>query len=360
MNIHQLLAGFADGDAISHEAILLQEIFKKWGYRSEIFADKKNVSPGYQSLCHSLNDYAASADDLCLYHYGILSPATEYFLTSPARKILIYHNITPSHFFKGFDDGLAMRLHNARQALPDVARRADAIWADSQYNASELNAIGIKDVNIFPYTVSFKTQNLLPQPSIVKKFSIKLKTILFVGRIAPNKCIENLIYAFAWYHTSINPYSRLVIVGSNRSAPRYYIFLRMLANELNLANICFEGFASAEGLAAYYSIADLYVSTSAHEGYCAPLIEAMYKGIPVIARNIGGVPEAMDGAGILYNNLKPVELAELMNKVLSDKSLRNEVLQLQEKRIQRLKARDISEELKKGLMPFLSSGDARI
>ena len=84
-------------------------------------------------------------------------------------------------------------------------------------------------------------------------------------------------------------------------------------------------------------------------------MEAMYKGGPVIARNIGGKPEAMEGAGVLYDGLDHLELAELINRVLSDRALREEVLQSQKKRVQRLRERQVDDELKT-LMAGLLNG----
>ena len=173
-----------------------------------------------------------------------------------------------------------------------------------------------------------------------------LKNILFVGRIAPNKRIEDLILAFAWFHLAINPFSRLIIVGSPRSAPRYLTMLRMLVGDMDLSNVCFENFASPSGLPAYYRVADLFVSTSEHEGYCLPLVEAMDHGVPVIARAAGGMPEAMDGAGVLYEDLTPAELGALFDRVLTDAALRKEILTSQQRRVQRARGRNLEAEVR--------------
>lgn len=344
--IHQIMAGYADGDAISNEAVWLRDIFRRWGHTSDIYADLAHVSPNLRTDCRSLTDYTAKPGDICFHHYGITSPATEVFLTSPARKIMVYQNITPAAYFTGFDDGLTAQLRAARAGLRETARRADDVWAASEFNAAELKAIGIDDIKVFPLLFPLATLDQTPEPLIIKKFTGALKSILFVGRIVPNKRIEDLILAFGWYNISINPYSRLIIVGSNRSAPRYYTMLRMLAGDLDLPNVCFEGFASPAGLAAYYRIADLYVCPSVHEGYCLPLLEAMYMNIPVIARRAGAMPETMDGAGILYDDLEPVELAELMHCAMINPALRSEVMRSQDERMRRLRERPVEAELK--------------
>ena len=263
LNIHQILAGYAEGDAISNEAIQLRQIFRRWGHNSEIYADSSRVSSGMQADCRSLTDYAAGAGDICLHHYGIASPAVEVFLASAAKKIMVYHNITPAEYFAGFDDAVVAQLHTARFALRKVARHSDAVWTVSRFNAAELKAEGIDDVKVFPLLFSPERLDVPPEPLIINKFTGHLKNILFVGRIAPNKRIEDLIMAFAWYHIAVNPFSRLIIVGSKQSAVRYYTMLRMLVGDLDLSNVCFEGFTSPAGLLAYYRVADLYVSTSA-------------------------------------------------------------------------------------------------
>ena len=346
MNIHQILAGYADGDAISNEAIQLRQIFRRWGHCAEIYAPLSRVSPSLKTDCRSLVDYAAEESDLCLYHYGIASPATEVFLASPAKKIMVYHNITPAEYFTGFDDAVAAQLRAARGALRETARQADEVWTESQFNAAEMKAEGIDGVKLFPLLFSPERPDMPPEPLIINKFTGPLKNILFVGRIVPNKRVEDLVMAFAWYHLAINPFSRLIIIGSNRSAARYYTMLRKLVGDLDLPNVCFEGFASPAGLLAYYRVADLFVSTSEHEGYCLPLVEAMAFGIPVIARAAGGTPEAMDGAGVLYEDLVPAELGALFDRVLTDAALRKELLTSQQCRVQRAKDRNLEAEVK--------------
>jgi len=346
MNIHQILAGFADGDAISHEAMQLRDIIRSWGYESDIFVDPARVSPSLYQQCKPLDLYSATSEDICLHHYGINSPSTDLFLASPAKKVIIYHNITPDEYFYGFDDNLAAELRAGRSRLRDICRIADAVWTVSHFNASELKELGVEKVEVFPLLFSSWNLDLTPEPMILQKFTRNLKNILFVGRIAPNKRIEDLIQAFAWYNKTINQYSRLIIVGSNRSSPRYYAMLRMLAADLDLPNVCFEGFAAPAGLAAYYRVADAYVCPSIHEGYCLPLIEAMYCNVPVITRDAGGMPEALDGAGVSYSGLDEVELAELINRVISDKRLHARIIASQQERMARLHARQPELELK--------------
>ncbi|MDD4870171.1 MAG: glycosyltransferase [Kiritimatiellae bacterium] len=352
LTIHQLVSGFALGDAISSEALSIKDICTRMGITSFIYAPATRISPDMVHVARRMEDFAAGPDDIVIYHHSILSEATDTYITSSGRKVLLYHNITPAGFFNPFDSEVATQLRTARDDLKRIAAAADARWAVSRYDALELDALGFKDVRVFPLIFNIPQYTVAPDPSILGKFSADLTNILCVGRLAPNKCIEELILAFAWYNKSIDPFSRLIIVGSKQTVPAYYAMLRMLAGELDLANVCFEDFASPVGVAAYYRVADVFVSVSRHEGYCLPLIEAMHSSVPVIARAIGGMPEAMDGAGVLFDDMNPCELAELIHDVVSNPMIRNEVMVSQAKRMERLASRSVDNEFKELLSPL--------
>ena len=353
-SFHQILAGFSTGDAISQEALALRSLCRELDFQSEIFAPADRIAPDAVHECHPLGEYRQDAGDIALCHYSIASAATDAFLSSPARKVMIYHNITPAEFYAPFDDVVTKQLSEARTRLKETARRAHAVWADSAFNASELRSVGIENAKVFPLLFSPAAMDVTPDPAVLQQFEVPMKNILFVGRVAPNKCIEELITSFAWLQRKIEPYSRLIIVGSDCSAPAYFAMLQMYVAELDLPNVLFQRFASPSGLAACYQKADVFVTASRHEGYCLPLVEAMYKGIPVVARNTGGTPEAMDNAGVLYDELKPPELAELLAILTRDGDVRRTVLDSQKERVQEILRRPVREEflsLLSGLIP---------
>jgi glycosyltransferase involved in cell wall biosynthesis len=266
-------------------------------------------------------------------------------MRSSACRIVRYHNITPAHFFEGFDDDVAKELRAARNGLFDVARAADYVWADSDYNARELRSGGIADIRVVPLFFAIDQFHIPPDPAFLARFTGTLRNILFVGRMAPNKGVEELILAFAWLNKQIDPATRLILAGSERSCPRYYAMLQMLAAQLGLTNVCFAGFLSEPQLAAAYQAADVFACVSHHEGYCLPLLEAMSYGVPVVARETGGMPEALGHGGVMYNGLEPHELAELLHRILVDASLRREVLGSQDTRLAAIRGRDLKAEL---------------
>jgi glycosyltransferase involved in cell wall biosynthesis len=345
MRVDQILAGYADGDAVSMEARTLQELLRQRGVESEVYVDQSHVSDPMRPLSRPLEAYTAQPGDVVIHHYSIDTPALASFVASPARKIIIYHNITPEEHFVGFDDAVAAQLRQARAKLREVLKGVDAAWGVSEYNTVELREMGARNAAVFPLLFDPAAFDTAPDPCTIAKFAEPMQNILYVGRIAPNKRIEMLMHAFAFYNRVINRHSRLIIVGSERSAWRYFTMLRLFESELDLTGVFFEGFVEPGALAAYYRLADLFVSTSEHEGFCLPLVEAMHNNIPVIARRTGGTPEAMGGAGVLFEDAKPEELAALMGRVLNDAALRAEVLASQQQRLAALRHRDPASEL---------------
>ena len=83
----------------------------------------------------------------------------------------------------------------------------------------------------------------------------------------------------------------------------------------------FIGHVSDEELVAFYEVADLFLCASEHEGFCVPLVEAFYKQVPVLAYAATAVPATMDGAGVLYDDKDPVDVAALMDAILSNAAL---------------------------------------
>ncbi len=342
--IDQLLSGFADGDAISQEARLIQDALRANGIESDIYAPKNTTTPAIAYLSRPIEDYDNKARDAVIFHYSISSGASNLFLASSCQRIVRYHNITPECFLRGFDDKVATQLKDARSELLAIASDSDEVWAVSNYNALEAKELGIQKVKVIPLFFHPSSIDVPPEQGTLNKYGDGLTNILFVGRMAPNKCVEDLIVAFGWYQ-KINPQSRLILVGSEWSCPKYFGMLRALAKRLDLPNVCFEGFVNDAALAACYETASLFVCPSRHEGYCLPLIEAMCHNVPVIARNTGGMPEALGDSGILFETDDPKELAVLIDRVSSDTELRQRVLQAQSRRLQTLNSRDIAHEL---------------
>jgi len=346
--IDQLVAGYAKGDAISQEVRMLRDVLHELGYASDIFVPEGHTAPDVVDDCRPLSCFDPNVGDGVILHYSTASPVNAAFAASKGRRILKYHNITPAEFFDGYDDDVAAELRRARVGLEEAVSVADEVWSDSAYNASELNPFGVKNSKVLHLLFRADEFDSGEDSSLAERFQDDLTNWLFMGRLAPNKCVEELILAYAWYYHAINRRSRLLIVGSEHSCPRYYAMLSMLTQRLALPNVCFLGYVY-HGRATLYGCADAFVMASRHEGYCLPLVEAMVQGTPVIARRAGGMPEAMGNAGVMFDNLKPAELAMLVHRVCTDRTLRDEVMASQQRRLIEIRGRDVKHEVSEAL-----------
>lgn len=355
--IHQFLAGYSKGDAISNEARLLQHVFRSWGCESEIFCAARHILPELRKTTPTAESYRPSADsrDILLLHLSIGSVVNDLFARLPARKAILYHNITPPEYFTLINSQTAAELARGRQQLRALAGTTPINLADSQYNADELTAAGYQDPRVLPLVLDLDALTREVDGGVRRRMDDGLTNILFVGRAAPNKRLEDLLDAFAYYQRAVNRNSRLIHVGSHAGTDAYHHLLRARARELRLDHVVFAGPVPQQQLNAYFACADIFLSMSEHEGFCIPLLEAMTHQVPVMAFDAGAVAETMDGAGVLFREKRFDLLAELIGRVATDAPLRAAILAGQARRIQRYRDRDLAGELRLHLAPLLES-----
>ncbi len=356
--IHQFVAGYANGDAISNEARLLRDVFRAWGFASEIFCDPRSTLPELRRDARDVSAYPATArpDDIVLLHLSIGSLANEIFATLPVRKAILYHNITPAQYFTAINGQTAAELARGRRQLEMLAHTATVNLADSQFNARELAAAGYHDPKVLPLVLNLDALKPTAGTRAAKYFINHGINILFVGRCAPNKCIQDLLEAFFCFQRGVTPQSRLVHIGSYAGCEPYYYYLRTRVRELRLeSTVHFAGSVPQSELNAYYARANLFLCMSEHEGFCIPILEAMTHNLPVLAFAAGAVPETMDGAGILFHEKKFDLVSEMMHRLATDQSLRAAVISGQQHRLDRYRHRDLPTELHHHLQPLLSS-----
>jgi len=252
---------------------------------------------------------------------------------------LIYHNITPPEYFVGVHEQLVELCWKGRRELRAYVGRCDLALGDSEFNRQELAGIGFPRTGVLPVVPDFSHLSGVPDWKVASRFDDEWTNLLFVGRIIPNKRIEDLVRIFHAYRR-INPRSRLLIVGSYGGFEKYLAMVMSVAARLGTPDVHFAGHVSNEELVAYYDVADLFLCASEHEGFCVPLVEAFQMGVPVVARAATAVPATLDGGGVVYEDTDPNHVASILDAVLSDGGLRAQVIATQEQALRRLAAKD--------------------
>jgi len=353
--VHQLLAALSYGDAIGNEAMAIQAHLRRAGFVSELYAEK--VHPRMARLARPLWRYAevSSPDTVCLFHFSIGSAAGPLIYGAPDRLGLIYHNITPARWFVGFHSHLARLCHDGRRELRAFADRAELALGDSEFNRRELVEAGFRRTAVLPIVLDLASYARRPSPVIRSLYSDGRTNVLFVGRIIPNKRIDDLIRVFAVYQRRLDPRSRLLLVGDYRGHERYFDRLQELVRGLRLGEVVFTGQVDDDELLAYYSVATAFLCLSEHEGYCVPLVEAMQLGVPVLAYDAGAVAETLNGGGVLLKDKQPELVAQLLREVVTDHSLREAVLQTQRRAAAAIRSTAFGALLLERLAPLLGA-----
>ncbi len=202
--------------------------------------------------------------------------------------------------------------------------------------------MGFPVTSVLPVVPDFSHLDIEPRSLTAGEFEDDWVNIVFVGRVIPNKCPDDLIRFFDAYKRRHNPRSRLLIVGSYGGFESFLASLHHLVATLGIPDVHIVGHVTDEELVAYYDIADLYLCASEHEGFCVPLVEAFYKRIPVLAYAATAVPTTMDGGGILFDTKDPGHVADLMDAMLSDLDLQERILATQDAALGRLVRHDFA------------------
>jgi glycosyltransferase involved in cell wall biosynthesis len=342
MDIHQFATSLSYGDAISDEMTEIQKVLREKGHRSEIFT--RFFDPRTAGQRRDYREYRkfSSPENVVIFHFSIGSPVSKMFFRVPDRKIMIYHNITPHEFFIDSHRILARECYKGRLEIKLFVDKVDLAVGDSEFNRRELAAVGYPRTGVLPILLDYSKFDE-PGDSVTRRvFDDGKTTILFVGRLIPNKKFEDLIKVFHLYKRHFNPESRLILAGDYRGLERYHAALLDLVGKLNVQDVHFSGHVDFSELRAYYEIADIYLSLSEHEGFGVPILEAFYKKIPVIGFNAGAVGETMNGGGVLVFEKDLIRLAAAVDILVKDRDLRHSVIQGQLRALEKFSRENVA------------------
>ena len=334
MIVNQWVPAAHKGDAIGDSARRVRELLRQLGHSSELYA--LSIDEELVDDVRPFDDPEARRGDLTIFHYALPSPMTSAFASLGRGRILQYHNVTPASFFAPYDAGLFRLAALGRQELATLVGRADLALGDSEYNRQELESLGFARTGVFPIVVdTARVTRHVDRPALEEILDDGLVNFLFVGRIAPNKKIEDHIRLAEHYKRYVDAYYRFIFVGRFDVVPRYYAMIRALMAEYRLLNdrFIFTGPIPDEELAVYYRHAAVYTSLSEHEGFCVPLVEAMAADVPVLAYAAAAVPDTLGGAGVQFAPKDLEFAAELLGELAFNDGLRASVIAGQRRRL---------------------------
>jgi glycosyltransferase involved in cell wall biosynthesis len=320
--VHQLLHTLSYGDAISGEVLALARILRDLGFESEVFA--LNVHPKLKHCAKPASELKSDFSGEVVFHFSLGSPLNDLYRSmANAKRTLLYHNLTPPKWFSRVNPRVTNDIEQGARELPELCRISDRVIADSTFNAEELRPFGV-------------AAEVLPLPMDDEKWGVAANSgiesllrgedaihVMHVGRIAPNKCIEDIIKVFYFLHHKLHRKSRLWLPGIDIDTELYSFSLKRLVQELDLVEVVhFVGCMADSEIKALYQNSSVYLCMSEHEGFCVPIVEAMHFGCPVIAYASSAIPETLGSGGVLVREKRHPEIAELILEIYRNQDLK--------------------------------------
>ena len=334
MRILQVLPTISFGDAVGNDTIALKRLIAERGFETQIYAENIDSRLPVGTAVSVTKIPSLSKDDIIVFHESVGTELNNWVKTQKCRKVMIYHNITPPEFFKDYGHNAFYNCRDGYAQLEKLTDTFDMILSDSAYNRQNLLDMGFTAPNhVLPILIPFDDYKKAPSSKIIEKYSGDgYKNIIFVGRVVPNKCQQDVIAAFNEYQKHFNQKSRLFIVGSFMES--YSNQLKDYAARLGVQNIVFTDHCPFDEILACYHLADLFLCQSEHEGFCVPLVEAMCFDVPIVAYDSSAIGETLGGSGFLLKEKDPLLTAGVMNRVLTDDALRQIIIENQRERLQ--------------------------
>jgi glycosyltransferase involved in cell wall biosynthesis len=237
------------------------------------------------------------------------------------RTVVTIHDVIPM-LLPLYRGSVLVRAYTQLVAM--AAQRADAIIADSECSKRDivrLLGVDAARVHVVYLAANKRYQPVLDTTSVIKKYSLPAKYLLYLGGFDQRKNVRVIIEAFAQLREFYDVGYRLVFAGVNLgSDSAFFPNPQRIARESGLPDdaIHFTGWVDEADKPALYSGATAFLFPSVYEGFGLPPLEAMACGVPVIASNASSLPEIVGDAAIQVDPNDVNAWAEATRTVLRD------------------------------------------
>ena len=239
-------------------------------------------------------------------------------ITVPGKKICVIHDIIP--LYRAWEDPEKAKIYYCDK-LKEI-KEADIIVAVSEFTKQEIIkwfGCPTDKIRVVYNGVDFERYNIqCPQNELEnckKKYNLPDKFMFYMGSAGVYKNLDGIICAYAKLPTEIRKEYKLVLANSRAD-------LKTLAQKLDVEDDIWllHGIDEAYKV-AMYQLASIVLQLSFYEGFGIPLIEGMAAGKPVIAARATCFPEVVGDAGLLADPYSPEDIAEKMEKLITDKEV---------------------------------------
>jgi glycosyltransferase involved in cell wall biosynthesis len=334
--VHHFVPVVHRGDAVGRHTLRLRDACRHRGFSSHVFVDVTEPRTSDETM--PVTDYAAHTrpDDILVYQFATASYMASWLASRHETLVVNYHNITPPELIAPWDPYVALGQRSAQDELHQMAARTSLAVADSAYNERHLVEAGFGATAVVPPSAALSADVIGSAVRTREPLAGRGARWLSVGRLVPNKAVEDTIAALAVARAHDDPDATLLILGRSTGAS-YDAALRRYVADLGLSGaVTSGGFATDAAVAAAYARADVLVVTSEHEGFCVPVVEAMAVGLPVVAFDQGALPEVLGGSGVIVDSKDPYRLASVVTALVRDTAHRAQLAEAAVRRLDEL------------------------
>jgi L-malate glycosyltransferase len=315
------------GDAVGRHTQRLRDAIVARGIPSRIYVQGTEAMTASET--EDFSAYAATRHpgDVLVYQFATASDLAPWLTARHETLVVNYHNVTPPELYEPWDRDIARIQRRARGELHVMAPRTALAIADSTFNVADLTAAGYGATAVVPPIAAIT----LGRPATgatrgTADPAARTRSIaqgrgarwLCVGRLAPNKAVEDALMALVVTRARHDPDATLTVVGKSVQEG-YHGALRRFVADMGLEQaVTFRGHVSDDEVASAFDQADLLIVPSVHEGFCVPMVEAMAVGLPVVASRSGVSRDVLGEAGIMVDTHDPETLADAIAGLLAD------------------------------------------
>ncbi|MDR0206134.1 MAG: glycosyltransferase family 4 protein [Bacteroidales bacterium] len=260
-----------------------------------------------------------------------ISPDGWNCLGTSIKTINVIHDVNFEHYPEFIS---YLKLKYYRYFFPRFAKKADRLITVSQFSKQDIsNLYNIPSDKIsviynaaaddfFKVAVKIKEET-------TKELTNGVPYFVFVGSAHKRKNVQRIMLAFDEFCEKNAGY-KFVFAGSNKYWDKD---IKNTFNKLkNKQDIVFTGYLSTIEMNRVVSSAVALVYPSLFEGFGIPIVEGFAAHVPVITSNVSSMPEVAGDAAILVNPFSIKEIADAMDRIISDKQLCEMLLQLGKER----------------------------
>jgi len=256
-----------------------------------------------------------------------LSPDGFGCLGTNIPQVPVMHDLAYEHF--GGDVPFSTRMYY-RYFMPRFARKAARIATVSEFSKYDIVHRYKISPELIDVVYSGAKEGYAPaDDETIKKIKTRYSNgcnyFLFVGIIHPRKNVPGLLKAFERFKNITGSKHKLIVTG--RKSWTVTEVQSILSKMTYKDDVIFPGYLPSEELQVLTASADCMMYVSLFEGFGVPIIEAMKCDVPVITSNVSSMPEIAGDAAMLVNPRSIDEIALAMENIISDTSLRQNLIE---------------------------------